>query len=182
MSLQAIIADLVAKGNKVVIVARHATRPALPWEDGWDGITPNFSCPLTKSGEEQALRMGELLKSEGVMPDLIVVSPSFRSQQTGMGIVEGLEYRGHGGHTGDGYNCGMNMWEPEDELIIHEVSWLKPEIELPLLVGHAETIETLTGIGKAEFSAGTIAVVSFSAKNWNEITPRTGEIVWQTVA
>lgn len=66
-----------------LLILRHAkaARPA--------GIR-DLDRPLTPRGRSDAIHMGEYLKAEGLIPDLALVSPSARTQETWSGVRQAL--------------------------------------------------------------------------------------------
>lgn len=66
-----------------LIIMRHAK--AEPWQMGVSDIDR----PLNERGIADAPRMGQWLAAEGCRPDLVLVSPSRRTQMTAAGLFQG---------------------------------------------------------------------------------------------
>lgn len=63
-----------------VVIVRHAE--AAPG-------TPDELRPLTPTGREQARRLGDELRAEGVQPDAVVSSPLLRARETASALALG---------------------------------------------------------------------------------------------
>lgn len=73
--------------TRTLILMRHAKSS---WAD--PGMA-DIDRPLNRRGRGDAPRMGEWLKSAGLKPDLVLVSPARRTRETFAGLVEGYGSR-----------------------------------------------------------------------------------------
>jgi phosphohistidine phosphatase len=73
---------------KTLLVLRHAKSS---WSDS--GLD-DHDRPLNKRGHRDAPRMGELLREQQLIPDLIISSDAVRAQMTAEAVAEGAGYAG----------------------------------------------------------------------------------------
>lgn len=59
-----------------LLIIRHAK------SDWSDETLPDIERPLSEKGKKQACKIGNWLQEQGLLPDLILVSPATRAQQT----------------------------------------------------------------------------------------------------
>ncbi len=70
--------------SRHLLVLRHG-------KSDWDtNATSDFERPLAKRGERDAPRMGQWLKKQKLLPDLIVSSPALRARQTSEKVCEAM--------------------------------------------------------------------------------------------
>jgi len=71
---------------KTLIIVRHA-------KSSWkDSSLSDFDRPLNKRGKRDVPDMGARLKSQNILPDLLISSPANRALTAAKGIAEQIEY------------------------------------------------------------------------------------------
>ncbi|HET7542774.1 MAG TPA: histidine phosphatase family protein [Polyangiaceae bacterium] len=146
---------------KTLLILRHGK--AAPEEGGGDAKRP-----LTKRGKHEAEQMGQLLRSEQLVPDRILASSSRRTRETAslaaaaarfVGAVDELE----------------ELYLAEPEGYITAVRRDAPDAQRVLLVGHNPSLEALalilTGDPVSLPPAGLV-VCSLPIASFAELTPR----------
>ncbi|MGO4705773.1 histidine phosphatase family protein [Microvirga sp. 2MCAF38] len=129
--------------------------------------------PLAKRGREAAARMGVYLRSEGLIPDLALVSPSLRTRETwdlvqpALGKVE-VEF-----HPG--------LYAAYALQLLAVVQQTEPENSSLMVVCHnpgcEELATLLAGHGKREaqirmrhkYPTTALAVIDFDIETWDEV-------------
>lgn len=97
----------------------------------------DFERPLNKRGVKDCRRIGKWLKSEALVPDLVISSPAVRAKETALRVCKRM-----------GYPAEEIQWE--DSIYDANVrTLLKLLVEVPeethtvMLVGHHEGLETM---------------------------------------
>ena len=70
-----------------LILLRHAK------SDWYSGVQGDFDRPLARRGREDAPRIGQWMKTNGIIPDLILCSPAVRARETLATVNEKLDAR-----------------------------------------------------------------------------------------
>jgi phosphohistidine phosphatase len=153
---------------KTLLVLRHAKSS---W--GEPGLS-DHERPLTERGKEDAPRMGQVLREQGLVPDLIVSSTAKRARNTAKKVAQ---------------HCGY-----EDEVQQTETLYLAPAAQyidllrrLPdayqtvAVVGHNPGLEELVELltGQAErLPTAALAQIALDIAAWEQLTPATrGQLV-----
>ena len=113
---------------KTLFILRHAK--AAPKD-------PNMSDhnrPLDKLGEDDALRMGKLIKDKEIIPSLIMTSTALRAKTTAELVAKGCIYQ-----ADIVLNPSLYEAKPKDYLSILET--LSDMYGSVLIVGHNPTVE-----------------------------------------
>ena len=157
---------------KTLLILRHG-------KSSWDD--PDLSDherPLKKRGKRDAPRMGELLKQENLVPDLIISSTAERARRTAELASEASGYRGQIQHQAELYHGA-----PED--FIGVLIDAAGKTDCVMVVGHnpglEELLTALTGID-AFLPTAALAQVSLPIANWDELrlpTPGQLENLWR---
>ncbi len=121
--------------------------------------------PLHSSGEEQAKRIGRLIKKEGARPDLILSSTAERAKRTAELVSE---------------SCGSDLpWLVPELYLAGPEEWLRQLGPLPdeygtvMVVGHNPGLEGLLQAltGSAETLApAALADLTLQIDGWNELS------------
>ena len=149
-----------------VILLRHGKSA---WPEGLDDLER----PLKKRGREASRRMGRYLAREGLRPDLTLVSPARRTQETWSIARQAL---------GDvAMRSEPRIYEAPGDGLLTVVREVEPEMGTLLLVGHnpglQEFARLLVGARAGEGSAivkyptGGLAVIEVPASAWPELSP-----------
>lgn len=70
---------------KTLVLARHA-------KSDWTQDLPDEERPLNGRGKKDAPRMGEILRSHGFLPDLVISSHAVRARSTAEKVADALGY------------------------------------------------------------------------------------------
>lgn len=156
---------------KTLLLLRHA-------KSSWkDGDQHDHDRPLNKRGKRDAPRMGQLLRDEGLLPDLIVVSSARRARKTAEHVIQASSYRGETRITGDLYEAGADQ-------LRQVVAALPDSCGTALLIGHnpglEELLEGLTG-AYTPLSTAALAKLELPIGAWPEILSAKGTLqhTWQ---
>lgn len=157
---------------KTLLLLRHA-------KSSWkDTDLDDHDRPLNKRGKRDAPRMGQLLRDENLLPDLIVCSSAKRTWRTAELVAEAAGYRGETRITSDAYEANADK-------LLTLVQSFPDSAHRILLIGHnpglEELLERLTGQYRP-LSTGALACLHFSQEKWAEINSEVrGELqhLWQ---
>jgi len=146
---------------KSLLLLRHAKSD---WSDA--GRT-DHDRPLNKRGKRDAPRMGALLRSEKLVPELIVSSSARRARKTAAKAAKAC-----------GYDRDIQL---EDALYmatpaahVDVLRQLDRRIDRVMLVGHNPGLEELlwclTG-AEAALPTAALAVIELPVKRWEDVKP-----------
>jgi phosphohistidine phosphatase len=144
---------------KTLLLMRHAKSS---WKD--PDLT-DHERPLNKRGKRDAPLMGELLKSEGLVPDVIYCSTAKRARKTIGAVIESTGYTGK-----IEYMDTLYMAEPY--ALIDILKSLPRKIDMVMLVGHNPGLEGVLQILSGEIEAlqtSAVAQIKLKIKQWDEL-------------
>jgi len=159
----------------ILTLLRHA-------KSSWDAEgLDDFDRPLNERGRKAAHRVGHELKQRRVRFDRVIASPAVRVRETldelAKGYDKALDVRFDERIYGAGVDTLLNI-----------VRDIPEEVHAPLLVGHNpglhEVLLRLTHDDDgdlrrkviAKYPTAAVAVVTFTAPRWEEVSPESGEI------
>ena len=145
---------------KTILLLRHAKSR---WKDP---DLPDHDRPLKKRGQNDAPRMGKLLKDEDSIPDLIMSSTAVRAKKTAELVAKACKYKGE-----ISLNQSLYGAEPADYLkVLQELS---DKYKTVLVVGHSpsveETVDVLTGSPDVIMPTCALAHISLPIQNWAKL-------------
>lgn len=151
---------------KTLIVLRHA-------KSSWDHPDlSDFDRPLNKRGERAAPFMGELIASEGTVPEKVVSSPARRARMTAeafcaaAGLSAGIDFDERI------YGAGANT-------LTYVLSEIDDSVESAMIVGHNPGFEmlvhALTGEAR-RMPTAAVAVIDLDIGRWSEIGGGVGRL------
>lgn len=148
---------------KTLLLMRHA-------KSSWDEKDQDdYDRPLSKRGKKNAPHMGEMLKDEKIMPDVILASAAVRTRQTAELLMEELKYRGD--------ICYLNsLYLAEVETYVKEVQRIPDEMNCAMIIGHNPGLESLLQMttGKVEsLPTAAVAYLKLPVVIWAEFTAQT---------
>lgn len=144
---------------KTLLILRHAKSS---WSHSGLG---DHDRPLNGRGKIDAPRMGQLLDSEGLVPDLIISSSAKRALTTAQLAAQSAGYQNDIQVTRQLYHAG-----PEEYIdLLHEI---KDSHDRVMVVGHnpgmEELVEELTGRPEGMPTA-TLAQIELPINSWAEM-------------
>lgn len=145
---------------KTLLILRHA-------KSSWsDNNLSDHQRPLNKRGRYDAPRMGDLLASEDLVPDLIISSSATRARTTAEAVADASGYDGQLIITRELYHAG-----PDDYLAAARE--LGADSKTVLVVGHnpgiEELVEQLAGAWY-RMPTAALAEVRLSIKDWADLS------------
>lgn len=152
---------------KSLLVLRHA-------KSSWKNVNlADFERPLNKRGENDAPRMGELLRREGIVPDLIISSAAERAVQTAEAVALACGYESEIQTTRRFYHAS-----PKD--YIELINNAPDEYNRIMIVGHNPGMESLVEELTGEWvRMPTAALVQIALKMslWSQLTLDSSEVI-----
>jgi phosphohistidine phosphatase len=144
---------------KTLLVLRHA-------KSSWrEAELADHDRPLNKRGKRDAPRMGELMRAEGLLPDLILTSSARRALTTAELVAEASGFDGDIQVSRDLYAAG-----PEE--FIDALCVLPDELDTVMVVGHNPGLEELVELLTEESSAmptAALAQVQLDIDRWVDL-------------
>ena len=134
--------------------------------------------PLAKRGREAARRMGQYLADEQLVPDLALVSPARRTQETwtlAKGSLGDVPMRSE-----------PRIYEAPPDRLLSVVKGVEPEVGTLLMVGHNPGFEELLRLlvpaenrsgAMRKYPTAGLAEIDIPARAWHELSPRSGRLV-----
>ena len=153
---------------KTLLILRHA-------KSSWDDESlPDDQRPLNKRGQKDAPRMGQLLKDNELLPNLILSSTAKRARDTVDLVTVASGYAGELRLMPELYSFLSGPY-------LEALRGFPDRYERVMLVGHnpglEELLVTLTGVA-AGLPTAALAEVSLPIQTWEELAPdASGELV-----
>jgi phosphohistidine phosphatase len=144
---------------KTLLILRHA-------QSSWkDNNLPDHERPLNKRGRSDAPRVGELIRQENILPDMILCSTARRARDTIKAVIEKSGYAGEVNYIPDLYQADI-----ADILTI--LGELEDTISSVLLVGHnpelEELVQTITE-ADVHIPTAALALINLPINSWEEM-------------
>jgi phosphohistidine phosphatase len=148
---------------KTLLLLRHA-------KSSWkDAALADHDRPLNKRGKAEAPRVGEWLRKNDLVPDLILASTARRAHKTAERVAEASGYAGEVQLEADLY-----LGDPEDYL--DALQGVSDKYECVLVVGHnpgiEEFLELLTRSDEL-LPTAALAQISLPIEHWRQLTATT---------
>ena len=151
---------------KTIYVLRHAKSS---WENS---DLADFDRPLNARGEAAAPFIGEVMKKNGLSPQLIITSPAVRARETARLAKDAA-----------GLSCELTfnerIYEASPQTLKQVVASIDDEFESAMIVGHNPGMEgfvrLLTGRSEAMPTA-TLAVIDLDITAWEKIAGASGKL------
>lgn len=144
---------------KTLLILRHA-------KSSWKDVTlADHDRPLNKRGLRDAPLMGQLLRDEDLLPDLIITSTARRALMTVEALVEASGYEGEVHLTNDFYHAST-------EAFLEILSQVPDDYQRVMVVGHNPGLEALLDVLTGEYlriPTTALAQVSLPVESWAEI-------------
>ncbi len=130
--------------------------------------------PLNKRGKRDALRVGQFLNDEGLVPEVILCSTAHRARQTVDSLLESCFFDGE-------IIYHDNLYLADVQVYSEHLQSLGDEINSAMIVGHnPEISQFLAEICQTyeHFTTAAIAQVCFEVSSWKQLTlDLTGELI-----
>ena len=151
---------------KTLYVLRHA-------KSSWDNNSlSDFERPLNERGFETAPIMGEMMRENDFVPEIIVCSTAKRAEQTAQLVKESAEFEAK-------IKFEDAIYEASSQTLLRIVSEISDEFNSALIVGHNPGFENLVRVltGKSEtMPTAALAVIDLEIENWSETNADIGNL------
>jgi phosphohistidine phosphatase len=148
------------KGVKRLLLMRHA-------KSSWkNSEIPDHDRPLKKRGQRDAEKMGKMLKSKKLVPDLIISSTAVRAEKTAEIFAKACKYAGE-----IVFSDSLYMAEPAD--IVKVLKDHAKKQKTVMVIGHNPGLEAFLQImtGKVEsLPTSSIAYMATKIDSWEDIS------------
>ncbi len=130
--------------------------------------------PLNKRGQRDAPRMGELLREQNLIPDLIISSTAKRARQTAEIVADTSGYQAD-------IQFERAYYASEPEAIIDILQRVADDINCAMIIGHnpdlEELVEILTGDWE-RMPTAALALIELPIDKWDGLsTDLSGKLV-----
>ncbi|HEX2556664.1 MAG TPA: histidine phosphatase family protein [Microvirga sp.] len=156
-----------------LMLLRHA-------KSAWPGGSADIDRPLATRGRDAAPLVARHMADEGLAPDLVLVSPARRTQET-WNLVRGSAADAQ-------VRTDSRIYEAPPGRLLEVVQEVVPEVRTLLMIGHNPGFEglarILVGHGdryafarlSQKYPTAGLAVIDFPVESWREVEPRTGRL------
>jgi phosphohistidine phosphatase len=136
---------------------------------------------LTQRGRDDAARAGAFVVRHGLIPDLVVVSPSARTRET-------WDFAAAAFADAPEPVFDERIYEAEAQMLLEVIAETGPEVASLLLVGHNPGMQELAALliasGDLEarqrlnenFPTAALAVIDFALPDWSRLHPKSGRL------
>lgn len=151
---------------KMLFLVRHA-------KSSWkDSSLPDFKRPLNKRGKRDAPFMGEKLKGQGILPDLLLSSPAERAKKTAKAIARKT------GYPQNTIVFNKEIYEADVTGLLSLLRQQSNACTSVMLVGHNPELTMFSNLlcnGSIENIPTTgISCIRFAARTWAEVAAGSG--------
>ena len=148
---------------KTLLLLRHAKSS---WKK--DNL-PDHDRPLNKRGKQDAPRMGKLIQSKGLVPDLIISSTAKHAQKTARLVAEESGYDGE-------IEFDRDLYAFEPSAYLEKLTLIGDHIQIVLLVGHNPGLEELLDQLTGEYlpmPTAALAHINLLIDSWSDLDDET---------
>jgi phosphohistidine phosphatase len=144
---------------RTLLVLRHAKSS---WNDSALG---DHERPLNERGRRDGPRMGQLIRENGLIPDVVISSDASRAQLTAHAVAEAARY------TGDILlDPRLYLASPADILLL--LATVRENAETIMIVGHnpglEQLVEHLTG-EREDLPTAALAQIELPIDRWSDL-------------
>jgi phosphohistidine phosphatase len=152
---------------KTLLILRHG-------KSSWKDLTlADHDRPLKKRGKRDAPRMGNLLREEDLVPELILSSTAKRALRTAVLVADACRYDGE-------IDVRREFYPGYPDDYIEALIGVPDDYQTVMVVGHnpglEELLEMLTGATEA-LPTTALAQVALPLKHWVELNDETDGIL-----
>ena len=156
-----------------LMLLRHA-------KSGWPGGVADIDRPLATRGRDAAPLVARHLADEGLVPDLVLVSPARRTLET-WNLVQAAA-------ADAPMRTDPRIYEAPPGRLLEVAQEVGPEVRTLLMIGHNPGFEglarLLVGHGDRyafarlaqKYPTAGLAVIDFPVETWREVEPGTGRL------
>lgn len=144
---------------KTLLILRHAK------SDWSDSSLSDHDRPLNDRGKHDAPRMGELLRRQNLLPDLILSSTAKRARQTTRLLSEAAGYSGE-------IQWLESLYAAPPSAYLKACSGLPDSVQTVMVVGHNPGLEELLAGLTGELQSlptAALAEVELPIESWQEL-------------
>lgn len=143
---------------KTLLILRHAKSS---WKDA--GLL-DHDRPLNKRGKRDAPRVGELIRQQRMVPDLIVSSTAKRARNTAKRVAKASGYKGEIRLTPQFYHAPAGIY-------IKVLNHLADDYSRVMVVGHNPGMEELVArLGRScVMPTAALANISLPVERWSDL-------------
>lgn len=157
-----------------LILLRHA-------KSDWSEGVADLDRPLAPRGREAAPRVGRYLAAEGLLADLVLVSPARRTQETWELVCAELG-------TAPPAQTEPLIYEASTARLLDVVRQQPDACHVVMMIGHNPGFETLADLlaqngsqlarsaMDEKFPTAAVAVIDLPVDHWADVMPRTGRL------
>jgi len=146
---------------KMLLILRHA-------KSSWDDPNlPDYERPLNKRGKKDAPRMGQFLKDQDLIPDLVLCSTAQRARDTADLVIAASGYAGE-------LRLMPDLYSFNDDPYLQALQGISDRCERVMLIGHNPGLEELLVVLTGEVASlptAALAQVHIPIKTWAELLP-----------
>jgi len=148
---------------RTLLILRHA-------KSSWDNSNlADHARPLNDRGKTDAPRMGRLLQTEDLVPDLIIASSAERALKTAELVALNCDYENE-------IKVTRQFYLADPETYLEVLAGVDERYQRVMVVGHnpgmEELVEELTG-ESVRMATAALAHVQFNIARWQDLTPGT---------
>lgn len=166
------MAKTTPRTTRRLLLLRHA-------KSAWPEGVADHDRPLADRGRNAAPIIGAYMAREKLIPDLALVSPARRAQETWKLVGEALPKK-------VAQQDGSEIYEVAAGQILEAIRGVKPGIRTLLMVGHNPGMEDLAalltkhgdadaiGRMKEKFPTAALAVIDFDLEGWADVASGSG--------
>ena len=156
----------LAKEMKTLYVLRHAKSS---WENN---DLADFDRPLNDRGKSAAPFIGEVMKTNGFTPEIILSSPAVRARETARLVKESAGLYAEIKHN-------ERIYEARPQTLQNIAASIDDRFGSAMIVGHNPGMEGFVRLltGKLEpMPTAALAVIDLDISGWEQIAGKTGEL------
>ena len=138
-----------------------------------DETLKDFERPLSKRGKANAPMMGERLKENGIMPDIIISSPAKRAKTTAEIIAKEIGYKKK-------ILFDENIYESSVDELRKILRAIDDKNSAAFLVGHNPSLNDLANYyvhHEENIPTCGIMEIAFECDTWAEIEPKNAKLL-----
>jgi phosphohistidine phosphatase len=148
---------------KTLLILRHA-------KSSWKKPElPDHERPLSKRGKKEAPKVGQYLKDNDLVPDLILSSNARRASATAQAVAEACSFAGQ-------VDLYQDLYLSEPTIYLDILRCLPDDAKRVLVVGHNPDVEellTLLTEANEHLTTAALAVVDLPISSWEELNEAT---------